>query len=116
MNSQGLNKLFLPIKIPIVENAIAGILNSGNKSNRDILTKMIRLTDYKLMSWSMQKIAEFKQQCPNVILHNIIGTNDRILKTWTNETSSIVEGGSHFMVYDKADEITGLITSILAKN
>ncbi len=109
----GLNKLFVPFKIPIIENTVASMLNSGNKDNRHVLTEMIHVTDYKLMSWSMQKIADFKQPYPKVVLHNIIGTNDRILKKWTNETSSVIEGGSHFMVYDKADEITVLIQSIL---
>ena len=111
----GLNKLFIPVKVPIIENVIASVLNSGNKNNRAVLTKMIQLTDYKLMSWSMQKIADFKQPYPNLILHNIIGSKDRILKIWTNKTSFIVEGGSHFMVHDSASDITKVIQSILDK-
>lgn len=67
-------------------------------------------SDYPLMKWSLEQIAKTGGNAnKNVVLHNIIGDQDRIVQLWSNDTTYTVRGGSHFMVYDRAEEVTGII-------
>lgn len=112
-----IHQIFPMIKIPIIEEIIANILNSGSADSKKVLKEMIKTTDYRLMNWSINKIAESKfDPNSNITLFNILGNKDRILSRWSNPNSFIIDGGSHFMVYDKADELTEILAEILKKS
>ncbi len=112
-----LNKFILPIKIPFINNIITNVLNSGSAESRKILSEMIKSNDSDIMDWSIQKISELpRTKISNLTLNNIIGNKDRVVLTWRNDTTFIVEGGSHFMVFDNAIEVTNLIKEIINKN
>jgi len=109
-----LHKLMPEVKSKIISEIVANFLNSGTAKSKPVLKKMIESTDMKLMKWSLEKIFEQnKELCPNVIKYNLIGNKDMIMKPWQNETSFLIEGGSHFMVFDKANEITEIISEIV---
>ncbi|MEP4534042.1 MAG: alpha/beta hydrolase [Cyclobacteriaceae bacterium] len=102
------------IRIPVLENAIALILNSGSTESKEILKTMIKATDYKLMNWSIQKIAQLQNnQFHELNPTSLIGTRDRIIQKWSNNDTSIIQNGSHFMVFDRAREITEIIKNRL---
>lgn len=111
----GLYKLTPSFRIPIVDEIIAYNLNSENQKSKPILKKMLDETDYNLLKWSLERIAQLPNK-PNdtFIVHNIIGDKDKILRTWSNNYTTIIEGGSHFMVYELADEVTNAIQNILS--
>jgi len=110
----GLYRLAPNFRIPIVDEIIAYNLNSENQDSKPILKKMLEQTDYQLLKWSLQKIAELPARVKdNFFAYNIIGNNDKILKTWHNDHTTIIDGGSHFMVYEKAEEVTEAIKKIL---
>jgi len=110
----GLYRLAPNFRIPVIDEIIAYNLNSENQDSKPILKKMLEQTNYELLKWSLQKIAELpKRPDDNFTIHNIIGNNDKILKTWHNDHTTIIEGGSHFMVYEKAEEVTHVISNIL---
>ena len=107
----GLYQLAPNFRIPIIDEIIAYNLNSENQESKPILKKMLEQTDYELLKWSLQKIAELPvRQDESFKAHNIIGNRDKILKTWQNEYTTIIDNGSHFMVYEKADEVTQAIS------
>lgn len=113
----GLYKLTPGFRIPIVDEIIAYNLNSENQESKPILKEMLEHTDYNLLKWSLEKIAQLPSASnDSFITHNIIGNNDKILQTWSNEYTTIIEGGSHFMVYEKADEVTSTILKILSNS
>lgn len=112
--NNGLYNLLPPVKTPYVDELIANMLNSGTAGSKPVLKEMIQSTDYNLMKWSLRQIAKASGNTDkNVILHNIIGDRDRIVNLWRNDTTYVVKGGSHFMVYDRAEEITEIIRSII---
>lgn len=93
---------------------VANVLNSGRAESKAVLKEMIRSTDYRLMKWSLEQIANTGSNTnKSVVLHNIIGDCDRIVNLWRNDTTYVIKGGSHFMVYDRAEEISGIIRKIL---
>ena len=110
----GLYRLLPPIRVPYVDALVANILNSGTAESKTVLKEMVRSTDYRLMKWSLEQIANTGGNADNgVVLHNILGDRDRIVQLWRNDTTYVVKGGSHFMVYDRAEEVTGIIRDIL---
>lgn len=108
-----LHKLMPPIRVPIVDKLVAFYLNSGNKASRRVLTKMIQSTDFRLMKWSLNCVADHKYQKKDLILHNIIGDADRIMSFWENETTYRIKNGSHFMVFVKAGAVTEIVKRIV---
>lgn len=114
----GLNtKLYtvLPARrIAILDEIIANFLNSGTPSSKPVIKEMLKVTDYDLMHWSIEQIAQCsRQNLPNTKILSLMGNKDRIMKEWVEEYTILIEGGSHFMVYEKADEVTNCIRSFL---
>lgn len=110
----GLYRLLPPIRVPYIDTMVANVLNSGKAESKAVLKEMIRTTDYRLMKWSLEQIANTGSNTnKSVVLHNIIGDCDRIVNLWRNDTTYVIKGGSHFMVYDRAEEISGIIRQIL---
>lgn len=110
----GLYRLLPSIRVPYVDALAANVLNSGTADSETVLREMIRSTDYRLMKWSMEQIANTGDNTDNdLVLHNILGDRDRIVHLWKNDTTYVVNGGSHFMVYDRAEAVTGIIREIL---
>ena len=105
-----LHKLIPNVKSDLVANLVANFLNSGTNSSRAIIREMVQSTDMILMNWSIQKIYEQDTElAPNITKINLIGTKDRIVKSWHNDTTHLIEGGSHFMVYEQAEIISRII-------
>lgn len=108
----GLNK-FIPKNMPKLEEVAAVIFNSATEKSKPLVKQMIQSVDYDLMYWSIQKIAELpKKKFINVKAINLIGTSDRLVKTWISRRTHVINDGSHLMIYDKADEITSVLNSI----
>ena len=109
-----LHKLMPEMKSEFIGTIVANYLNSGTNQSKSALKAMLSSTDMKLMKWSLEKI--YEQNNPlaiDVKKYSLIGSIDRVVKPWKIESTYIVEGGSHFMVYDKAEEISDIIRGIV---
>lgn len=111
-----LHRLMPEINTPFISELVANYLNSGSQLSKPVLQSMIASTDMQLMKWSIEKI--YEQDTPlgqNIIRYNVIGDRDRIVKLWKNEFTHVINNGSHFMVYDQANQITSAIQKILVQ-
>jgi len=109
-----LHKLMPEMKATWISEIVANYLNSGTSKSRPLLTEMIEATDMKLMKWSIRKIYEQDEVIGNQTRkYNLIGKKDRIVSTWLNDSTFEIEGGTHFMVYDHAEEVSEIIKKIL---
>ena len=109
-----LHKLMPEMKSEFIGTIVANYLNSGTNQSKSALKAMLSSTDMKLMKWSLEKI--YEQNNPlaiDVKKYSLIGSIDRVVKPWKIESTYLVEGGSHFMVYDKAEEISDIIRGIV---
>ena len=112
----GIYKLAPSFRIPVIDEIVAYNVNSENQESKPIIKQMLDETDYQLLKWSLEKIAQLPSKPDdNFRIHNIIGNKDKILRTWKNENTTIIDGGSHFMVYEKADEVTTVIRTALKR-
>jgi pimeloyl-ACP methyl ester carboxylesterase len=109
-----LHKLIPNVKSDLVANLVANFLNSGTASSRSIISEMVQSTDMSLMNWSIEKIYQQDTElAPGITKVNLIGSKDRIVKPWHNDTTHLIEGGSHFMVYEHAEIVSGMIRELV---
>ena len=112
-----LHKLIPELKSDFIGSLVANYLNSGSQISRPIIEEMVKETDMKLMKWSIEKIFELKSElAQDVVKFNLIGSNDRIVKFWHNETTYEISGGSHFMVFEEADAVSRIIQNVILNN
>jgi len=110
-----LNKILLPVKIKSLENIIARNINGNSSVSKDIIARMIRNLDYELLLWSIDKIANSQEIIlEETNVYNIQGMNDRIISYWENNNTIKIKGGTHFMIYDQANELTVILRTILS--
>ena len=99
--TKGSRRLLLPM---------IGWLNGlKSKEDRSLLKQMALDTDPRFMRWGMQQLIEW--QAPDDIgeLVHIHGTKDRMIPYQNVSPTHTIEGGSHFMILDRAEEISRLI-------
>jgi pimeloyl-ACP methyl ester carboxylesterase len=73
---------------------------------------MLEQNDARLIKRSVNIIMRWKNALPNKMVH-IHGTADRLLTPANITPDYWIEGGGHFMVWNKATEISGIINSVL---
>jgi pimeloyl-ACP methyl ester carboxylesterase len=103
---------FLPasmLKLPIfIMNFMFGA------KNKSLLKEIIEDTDPEFLKWALDKILQwnFYEKLQNV--YSIHGSADKLIPL-TNESSFIIENGGHFMIVDRANEISIQINDILSE-
>lgn len=73
---------------------------------------MLKQHDVTLIKRSINIIFEWDNEIPNELVH-IHGTKDRLLTPVNVMADHWVKGGGHFMIYNRATEISGIINKIL---
>lgn len=81
------------------------------KSEKDLLKDIVEKTDPDFQQWAVDKILNWTNhtQLSNVI--TIHGTRDRIFSRHT--ATHLLQNGGHFMIVNKAAEISALLKQIL---
>lgn len=106
-----LNKL-IPVRlIKRVNPVIFWLFGVENESDRKLFKTMMEETDGEFLKWAMDKVVRWKnkENLENAIL--VHGTSDRILHN--RNPDHTISGGGHFMVVNKADEVTQTIRALL---
>ncbi|MCZ4222300.1 alpha/beta fold hydrolase [Pedobacter rhodius] len=112
-------------KLGLIKIVPANILKSSNsiiqnyffgtklKEERELLKNIIEDTDAHFLKWAIGSILSWKNNTKPKKLFQIHGTNDKILYTNKVEPDFSIKGGTHFMVYQKANEISALISKLI---
>lgn len=80
----------------------------------DLYKTMLLDTDDDFLMWGMQQVVQWKRETPPPNIVHIQGDRDEIFPhKYLQEPFHLIEGGRHFMVYDRAEEISALISDIL---
>jgi len=79
--------------------------------DRDLLTEIIKRTDPGFIEWGINSIAGWDNDiCPDNVVH-IHGTEDRIFPI--QEPDYAVEGGGHFMIVNRCEEVNKILKKVL---
>lgn len=106
---------FVPNKHMVWSNLLTAnyFFSIQNKSEASLLKKIIEDTDMTFSKWAIDKIMTWENTNPPSSIIHIHGTKDRIFPFKNIKNSLIIQGSGHFMIVNKADEITQLIENEL---
>jgi hypothetical protein len=87
-----------------------------NPGDLRLFKSMLSNSSPVFLKWALRAVLYWKNSTIFPNLYHIIGDNDLVFpyKNIKNPTA-IIKGGTHIMVFDKADEINKLLAEILQK-
>lgn len=96
---------------------VSGTLLGGRtKEERILLKKLIMDSDPLFMKWAINSILCWRNiEIPSNLTH-IHGTNDKTLPIRYVKPDVIINGGTHFMIYANAPQISEILSAILLKD
>jgi pimeloyl-ACP methyl ester carboxylesterase len=108
-----LNKL-VPIRsYDFMERIDNDRLGASTQEERDMVRNYRKSADPVYLTWAVHQVLNWKNNWqPDHIIH-IHGDKDKIFPVKKIKTGHIIKGGTHFMVYNRAAEISELITKEL---
>jgi pimeloyl-ACP methyl ester carboxylesterase len=109
-----LNKLnlrhFIPVRLLLTPNTILySIFGMFHKDGKQLLKNILQDTDPEFFRWAINQLFKWDNTwTPKSFLH-IHGTDDKILPYRLNMRAIPVEGGTHLMVYSKAEMVSRIL-------
>ncbi len=87
----------------------------GNMSDEELwlFKDMIRHASPFFMKWAMWAILNWTNETIPDNVYQIIGDADKVFPLNPNMDPIIIEGGTHIMIFDKANEVNKLLKQIL---
>ena len=77
--------------------------------NKALLTAILDDTDLRFAKWATQRIATWNSTTETSNLIRVHGTSDRILPLPKHASALKIDNGTHFMIVDRANEVSTLI-------
>jgi pimeloyl-ACP methyl ester carboxylesterase len=86
-----------------------------NPINKTLLYKIVDDADLTFVKWALHQLANWKNttNLKNTLIIN--GEKDRLLPPTISKSTTTIKNGGHFMIADKATEISEVLNSYLAK-
>ena len=95
-------------------NALAYLLfGAKSKNEKRIMNYIINNSDGGFVKWSIGAILSWSNKVRPKSLYQIHGEKDKILPLKYTKPDVVVKGGSHFMVWTKAGEVSRLLAEAL---
>ncbi|MBK9993019.1 MAG: alpha/beta hydrolase [Saprospiraceae bacterium] len=99
-------------QIPSVNYFVFGVSSDQDKQ---LLNEILKDTDPEFSSWAVNQLLQWKREKPQSSILRIHGDQDLVLPITGFTPDHIIRGGGHFMISTKAEEISAILTQILAK-
>lgn len=84
--------------------------------NKTLLKEILKDTDPGFAKWAIVRLTTWQNQTRFDNLIKIHGSGDKLLVYKKQSNTILVEKGEHFMIVDRANEISRIIEDILRKN
>lgn len=112
----GIHK-FIPFsmlnKSPFIINWLFGLKTYAEQM---LLADILNNTDIKYLRWAITQIVNWKSVKVIDNLTHIHGDSDKLIPFKLVKNARIIKTGGHFMIYNKAQEISDIIIEILGKD
>lgn len=89
------------------------LFGARTKKEKELLDLIIGANHPEFMRWAIHAILTWKRKDRSGTLHHIHGTADRILPIRYTHPTTRIEGGSHFMVWTRAGEVSKWMEEVL---
>ena len=109
-------KMFPPVFMKRPNQIFFRLFGIKTKSEKRLLKEILKNTDSNILDWSIHKITNWRNEIipPNFI--HLHGNADHLLPIKFTKPDIIIEGGGHFMIYSKANEISVILNDLLAQS
>ncbi|MCC8426049.1 alpha/beta hydrolase [Mucilaginibacter sp. UR6-11] len=89
----------------------------GNMSSRDawLFNDMLRKSSPKFIKWAIGAVLKWDNEIIPANVYHIVGDKDLVFNYKKIKNATIIKGGTHIMVFDKAKQINKLLKGILKK-
>ncbi|HEX5554313.1 MAG TPA: alpha/beta fold hydrolase [Chitinophagaceae bacterium] len=84
------------------------------KADEALLKEIIHDTDETFFRWAWQRVASWRSTFQGNHVTHLHGNHDHMLPIRYTRPDYVIEGGTHLMVVNKADEISQLLQELLA--
>ena len=84
-----------------------------SKTEKKLLSMIIKDTDHKFLKWAIGSILSWKNNQKPERLYHIHGSKDKILYSKNARPDFVINNGTHFMVYQHAEEISAIINKLV---
>ena len=108
----------IPAKLLKASNKLTQHYYFGTKSSSEkiLLNRIIKDTDPHFLKWAIGSILSWENKVKPEKIFHIHGTKDKILYSKKAMPDFLIENGTHFMVYQNAKKISGLIDQLILNN
>lgn len=107
-----LNKL-LPHKPPSWERLETDFLGTETAEERQLVREFSRTSDPLYLRWALGQVINWQNQWQPASCFHIHGSNDKTFPLKNIRATHVIDGGGHFMVMNRAKEVSVIIESIL---
>ncbi|MBK8746855.1 MAG: alpha/beta hydrolase [Saprospiraceae bacterium] len=91
------------------------LFGTHTPDEKALLKSILKDTDSKFLKWALKAIGKWKHPNKSPIAYQINGSADKMVKLEYVDADKVIEGGEHFMVLSKAEEISKVINAQLLK-
>jgi pimeloyl-ACP methyl ester carboxylesterase len=108
-----LYKLIPSTWLPQTGFIVRKVMGKMSKHHQELFVNMLRGTSPKFIKWALGAILHWDNQIipPNVC--HITGDEDKIFPYQRIKNATIIQGGTHIMIYTKAKEINHWLKNII---
>ncbi len=93
---------------------IKGMFGKMNTNDLVLFKSMLRNSSPVFMKWAMRAVLYWRNDVEVANLYHIIGDKDLVFPHQNiKNPTAVIKGGTHIMVFDRADEINALLADIL---
>jgi len=89
------------------------LLGAKTREDRRLLSEVMANADPVFVKWAVPRILKWDNQFIPAKMKHIHGTADVILPYHPDQRTLPVEKGTHFMVYNRADDVNRLLDEVL---
>jgi pimeloyl-ACP methyl ester carboxylesterase len=89
----------------------------GTMSAQDawLFNDMLKKSSPKFIKWAMSAVLKWNNEIIPANVHHIVGDKDLVFNYKNIGDATVIKGGTHIMVFDKAKQINKLLKGILKK-
>ncbi len=111
-----LHKLVSPDFIKNTNQLTYRFFNVIADEDKQLLKQIIQETDSVFLKWALNQVVMWNHEERSANIIHIHGDADRVLPIRYTKPDIVIRNGGHLMIYDKADEISNLVTRCLTED
>ena len=108
-----LYKLIPSTWLPQTGFIVRKVMGKMSKHHQELFVSMLKGTSPRFIKWALGAILHWDNQTIPVNVYHIIGDKDKIFPYQRIKNATIVQGGTHIMIYTKAKEINNWLKEII---